>query len=422
MRILHVVGRFPTLSETFVVNQAVGALERGHEVTIYGLLGPPRPEKVHPAVTAWRLAERSVAGQVPTPYGARLRSAVKLLAAYRGRERATALRLLDPLRHGRLALSLRLLHEAVPAFALPPFDIVHCQFGTIALEVLKLRRAGLLPGRLVTSFRGHDISAFVRRRGPRAYAPLFREGDWFIANCEHFRARLEALGCDPARLETLRSGIDLARFAYRPRGAPADRPLRLVTVGRLVEKKGIEFGLHAVASLCAAGLALDYRVVGEGPLRGALEATICALGLAGRVRLEGPLDQAELVRLLDESDILLAPSVTARNGDEDAPVNTLKEAMALGLPVVATRHGGIPELVEDGRSGFLVPERDAGAIAERVAWLAANRAAWPRMGAAGRARLARDYDLDRLNDRLVAIYERLLGRATPEARRQPQVA
>jgi colanic acid/amylovoran biosynthesis glycosyltransferase len=115
---------------------------------------------------------------------------------------------------------------------------------------------------------------------------------------------------------------------------------------------------------------------------------------------------------LDRADVLVAASVTAADGDEEGIPNVLKEAMASGLPVVATRHAGIPELVEDGVSGWLVPERDEAALAAALERLASEPGRWPAMGRAGRARVEREYDIDRLNDRLAALLEHL---TRPEA-------
>jgi colanic acid/amylovoran biosynthesis glycosyltransferase len=128
----------------------------------------------------------------------------------------------------------------------------------------------------------------------------------------------------------------------------------------------------------------------------------------------GAMNQPEIVHLLDDCDIFLGPSVTAADGDQDAPTNVLKEAMALGLPVVATRHGGIPELIEDGVSGILVPERDSAAIASAIERLVADPARWAEMGRAGRAAVEARYDNDRLNDALIETYEAVLHR-TPHA-------
>ena len=132
------------------------------------------------------------------------------------------------------------------------------------------------------------------------------------------------------------------------------------------------------------------------------------LKISHQVNLLGWKNQQEIIDILDTCQIFVAPSVTAKDGNQDAPVNTLKEAMAMGLPVISTYHGGIPELVEDGVSGFLTPERDAEAIAEKLRDLIDHPEVWPQMGQAGRARVEDLYDMNMLNDDLVELYRQLL--------------
>jgi colanic acid/amylovoran/stewartan biosynthesis glycosyltransferase WcaL/AmsK/CpsK len=412
MRILFIVGRFPVLSQTFVINQVAGAAARGHDVSIYEM--STDPEKLcntHPDVMAHDLLSKTFRTlKVPHAWGPRLKSAAHILATTRGTDRFRAVRLLNVAAHGRVALSLRLLHVGQPLIGRGRFDIIHCQFGPYALRALILRRVGIIEGRLVTSFRGYDISSFVRESGEHVYDRLFAEGDWFLANCDFFRNRAIALGCDPTLIRTLGSGIDLRCFPYRPRGRRADQRTRLATVGRLVEKKGIGYAIEAVAALLVRGHDIDFRIIGDGPLRNEYQSLIKRLGVTDRVTLLGAMDQPEIVRVLGDSDIFIGPSVTARNGDQDAPTNALKEAMALGMPVVATRHGGIPELVEDGVSGFLMPERDSCAIVAAVEQLITQPERWAEMGRAGRATVEARYDNERLNDELIRMYEALLPR------------
>jgi colanic acid/amylovoran biosynthesis glycosyltransferase len=156
--------------------------------------------------------------------------------------------------------------------------------------------------------------------------------------------------------------------------------------------------------------------VGRGPLEAALQLAITQAGLDGAARLRGWQPQQAALAMIDRAHVLAQPSIVAANADEEGIPNVLKEAMALGLPVVATRHAGIPELVEDGVSGWLVPERNAEALAGALERLYRHPETWRRMGAAGRAVVERDYDIRRLNDRL----EQLL--ADVAAGRPPQPA
>jgi colanic acid/amylovoran biosynthesis glycosyltransferase len=400
------VWQFPIVSETFVATLAASLAPRVGDLRLLATGGDIPPEPHHPIVAEERLLDRlSVArrsGRIDPRDMMRLARGAPparraFLAALAAADRVVG--------RERLALTRMLSRQ-------PAFDVVHAQFGREGLAALRHRRMGMLRTRaLVTHFRGYDITRFVRENGPRVYDRLFREGDGFIANCAHFRDRAVALGCPPERIAVIGSPIDTDRFAppEAPRPDPGRRTLRLVAVGRLVEKKGFGDAVEAVARLGDIDVRLD--ILGEGPLRPELERRIAAAGLGGRVRLHGAATSDAVLAALHAADIALAPSVAAADGDGDAPVNTLKEAMATGLPVIATDHGGIPELVRPGENGALVPERDALALAAAIRALAARPHDWARLGAAGRAAVIRDYGIDPIARRTLAAYAAALDHA-----------
>jgi colanic acid/amylovoran biosynthesis glycosyltransferase len=151
-----------------------------------------------------------------------------------------------------------------------------------------------------------------------------------------------------------------------------------------------------------------YNIVGEGPLKDDLQALIIELNAQGYVNLLGSKTQPEVLSLLEKSHILLAPSITAKNGDQEGIPVTLMEAMAMGMPVLSTKHSGIPELVQDGVSGVLVPERDIETLLNKLNYLIRHHDNWPAMGRHGRNHIRNEYDINILNDKLERIYLGLL--------------
>ncbi|MCX7595411.1 MAG: glycosyltransferase, partial [Fischerella sp.] len=264
-----------------------------------------------------------------------------------------------------------------------------------------------IQGKLITSFRGYDISWYVQEFGEHVYNELFIKGDFFLTNCEFFKKRIIKLGCDQNKVVVNGSGIDCSRFQFQVRKLESDGKIRIATTGRLVEKKGIEYAIRAVAKVLKIHQNLEYNIVGDGELKGHLQQVIRELNVAEQIKLLGWKNQQEIIEILARAHIFIAPSVTAKDGNQDAPVNTLKEAMAMGLPVISTFHGGIPELVQDGISGFLVPERDADAIAEKLSYFIEHPEIWEQMGKAGRAYVEAHYDINKLNDELVEIYRQV---------------
>ena len=408
MKIAFIVGDFPVVSETFILNQITGLIARGHQVDIYG--HPPEENyKLHPDVEKYHLLDHTYyPPKIPRNYLGRVFKGIGLILHNFPKAPGIVLRSLNIFKYAKTAASLRLLYSVMRLLEAPTYDIIHCQFGILGLEGIILREIGAIKGKLITTFRGYDISWFVQQHGEHIYDALFAQGDFFLANCEYFQEKAIKLGCDPKKLVVHGSGIDSNLFPFKIRKPDINGKIRIATTGRLVEKKGISYAIHAVAKVAQFYPNIEYNIIGDGWLKLELQQLIDSLNLTEQVQLLGWKTQPEIVEIINKSDIFIAPSVTGTDGNQDAPVNTLKEAMIMGLPVIATLHGGIPELVEDGVSGFLVPERDSNAIASKLNYLIEHPELWSTMGQAGRAYVESHYDLNQLNDKLVEIYRRVI--------------
>lgn len=380
MRVAVVPFKFPVFSETFVLNIIGGLLERGHEVDVLPLFRSAHEKDViHPLVNKYGLLNR-------TFYPPRV-----LL--------------------GKKEVYLPWALRDLPLWAHKPYDIVHFQFGEAALKCLPLRRSKVFGGKWVISFRGYDISSYVKQNGQDIYNRLFQEGDLLLSNSEFFRQRLIHLGSDPKRTMVYRSGVDCSKFKFMLKSLRQGECVRITTVGRLVEKKGIEFSVKAVARLVKENMDLEYEIIGDGPLKNVMEDLIDGLGMKDRIRLIGAKDQETVIERLKQSHIFLSSQVTAQDGDQNGPDNTVKEAMAIGLPVIASRSGAIEEVVEDGKTGLLTEERDINGIAEKLKSLIGRPQDWPSITIAARKFVEENYNLEKLNDELVARYQMILNKA-----------
>jgi len=408
MKIAFIVGTFPTLSETFVLNQMTGLLDQGHELDIFAHSNP-HMEKIHPDVEAYRLMERTHYLDMPSNKVKRVLKALGLLAVNFHKAPLRLLEGLNVFKFGKEALSLRLLYALVPFLGKEQeYDIIHCHFGPNGNIGMLLNNLGVR-GRVITSFYGYDISAHVEQFGRTIYDPLFQQGDLFIAISDAVNERLIRLGCDKDKVVKHPLGIDVEKFHSEERKRQIGEKVKILTVARLVEKKGLEYSIKAVAKVVKKHPHVEYNVAGDGPLGSHLESLISESGVKEQVRLLGWQDQDQIRRLYQESHIFVLASVIARNGDQEGTPTVLMEAQAQGLPIVSTLHSGIPEIVLDGRSGFLVPERDVDALAERLQYLIEHPECWPEMGRAGRRFVEEHHDIKKLNRRLVRIYEGLVG-------------
>lgn len=402
LRIGLFVHEFPALSETFVLGQVTGLIDLGCDLCIFA--SDRRDDGFeHADVRRYELGRRTCYLNMPADKLRRVCAAIPLLLRH-WRSRRTW-RALNLFRYGREALSLKLLFWTIRlAEADARFDIVYCHFGLIGRTAAFLREIGALDGVLVTAFHGVDVSALLGLR-PNLYRHLFARGDAFLPISRHWGARLQAYGCDPDRLLVQHMGVDLSRFRIKPRQSDSTAPIRLLTVGRLVEKKGIAYALQAVARARDHGLQLRYTIIGDGPLRQRLETLADELQLRDSVAFLGWRDQEAVIAQMYDHDILIASSVTDQIGDQEGIPVTLMEAMATGMPVISTRHSGIPELVQDGRSGLLVPEADVDGLADAIGKLSADAARRAEMGRSGRAVVEAEFDMTKLNRHLLRIFE-----------------
>jgi len=242
------------------------------------------------------------------------------------------------------------------------------------------------------------------------YAKLFETVDAVTVNSEFTRAQVLKLGCPSNKLHKLSVGLDLDEFAFRERSPEPGKPIRVLTVARLVRKKGHEFSIRAFAKARQEHPQLHYDIVGDGPLRKELEKLVDDLGLRSTVTFHGACDISEVHRRMAESHIFMLASVSV-DGDQEGQGLALQEAQAAGLPVLATNHGAFPEGMVQDQSGFLAPECDVAALAERLGFLVAHPEAWPAMGREGRAFVAGHFDIRRLNQQLVQLYMALTSQS-----------
>ncbi len=353
LRILFVVGTFPWYTKIVIMNQITGMIDRGHDVYIYAEHRPQKHTPI-PEVAAYDLLNKTYYGDLPSD--------------------------------------------------LNTYDVIVCQYGDLAQKYIQLKDQYHLKAKFVTFFRGADITSTSKTRH-HAYDELFAKGDLFLPICGYFQYRLNLLGCNPKKAFVQYSGVDCSKFTYKKRTLPTrNEKISIVSVGRLVTKKALSFMIDAFVKLERKYRNVEYIIVGDGPERSNLEEQIKRRKMSKKIKLVGWKSQEEIVKILHNAHIFVLPSATSQGGNQDAPINVLKEAMLTGLPVVSTFHGGIIELVDDGVNGFLVPERDTESLVKKIGYLIDHPEEWAKMGNIGRKKVIKYFDMEKLNNR----FEKLL--------------
>ena len=269
-------------------------------------------------------------------------------------------------------------------------DLMHIYFGNTGVHLLPLIERWDRP--CVVSFHGMDVQRRETERGYEAnLRKLLRVVPLVLVRSRSIADRLIALDCDPEKIRLNRTGIPVDRFPYHVRTVPADGEWTMVQACRLVPKKGLATALRGFARFAKAFPKSRFLIAGEGPLRRELEELVQILDLGGAVVFLGFLGQTELRELYEKAHIFMHPSELPRDSNQEGIPNSMLEAMASGLPVVATRHGGIPEAVTDGVNGLLAGERDDEGLAKCLFALAQNPARWKAMGAAASEMVAREF-------------------------------
>jgi colanic acid/amylovoran biosynthesis glycosyltransferase len=413
MKVAIITVLFPCPSETFVLSQIKGALDRGVDARIFARDKAANFE-LSESSEKYHLKKRTTyygkgLDIASCPKVSRIFTALKIYLKSSKSTRRTLLKSLNYKKFGKKAFSLQCFYMAYSFsnIGLEDFDVVHCQFGTIGQIAAVLKEVGIIQGSIITSFHGYDLSVYLDKVSDNPYTRLFRCGELFLPISLFWKQKLIKLGCPEDKIIVHRMGVEIDKFRFQPRAQKEGNFIvRIISVGRMVEKKGFEYGIRAFARLYPSHPNLRYLVVGDGELMKYLKSLAKNLGVNKAVSFIGWKEPKEIINLMSGSDIYIAPCVTASNGDQEGIPMVIMEAMALGLPVISTYHTGIPELIENGISGYLVPERDVDLLSNRLEDLIQNNHIWDKLAIAGRTKVEKEYNSKIQNDLLVDLYTR----------------
>lgn len=367
MKITYLVSQFPKLSETFVLGQITGLIDRGHEVEIIALSNPCE-KTVHDDIIKYNLLEK-------VHY-----------VEYHSNE-----------------LGIKFDEELINSLVYT--DIIHAHFAAYpATWALRISEKFGVP--FIFTAHAYDIyidpDIDILRKKFNSAKKVITISDYN----KKYLLNLVGQGFEE-KLQVIRCGIDLNDFKYTERADSNN--ITILFVGRLIEKKGTGFAIEAFSKIANQYDNVELRIIGDGPLLDELVDLINRFNLKERVHLIGSQSKSSVIEEMEKADIFFLPSVTAENSDREGIPVSIIEAQATGLPVVSTLHSGIPEVVSEGESGFLVQEKDTDAMAEKLRDLIQDRNLRVRMGKAGYAHVNehhnREMELEKLNNLIEKVFK-----------------
>ena len=382
MRIAVYADVFVRPTETFIYETTTALAAAGHEVTVFAKERQSAEDRPFPAIDV-----------VPFPWR---------WHPYRMVRRALRPVLGYPEGGEFNAMYARRLTRAISA-ARP--DIILANYGPGGVRMTPVARELGVP--LITSFHGVDASRYLRNpHWCKRYGVMFRQAAAVTGPSEYVRRRLIEAGAAPERTHVLHYGIPTDRILFCPPGERyAGDELRLLFVGRLTPKKDPISLLRSYAAARAAlgGLHSTLTMIGDGPMRDEVAAERDRLGLGEAVKLTGRIPHDEVIAAFRSAHMYVQHSVTAPDGDEEGLPVSITEALAGGLPVVATRHSGIPEVVREGETGYVVDEGDIEGMAAAIVRLARQPARWDEYGRNGRRLLEAAFAVDVVRAKLQGL-------------------
>ncbi|MDB6173467.1 MAG: hypothetical protein JWL59_2778 [Chthoniobacteraceae bacterium] len=289
--------------------------------------------------------------------------------------------------------------------------VLHVYFGHIGVHLIPLLEICGLP--VVVSFHGADgqvgLEKPIHLERTRRMIEL---ATLLLVRSESLAGRLVAIGCPREKIRLHRTGLPLDTIHFQQRTIPEDGQWECLQACRLIEKKGLKTSLRAFAAFLKIYPRARLTIAGEGPRKDALLSLAAELGITEKVSFTGFLSQKELGKLFTKSHLFLHPSELGPDGDQEGVPNSMLEAMANGIPVLATLHGGIQEAVEHGVSGLLVAEGDDAALALAMSALAADPARYFSMSTAAAQRVEAEFNIDVQARTLEKIYREAIAMAS----------
>lgn len=397
MNLLYILDDFPKLSETFILNEITELIKNGINIEILALRNPLETS-TNVDVIENQLFDKTNYFQLPQPSKLQFKNA------------------LSPTFYDCMLKSLRYYYpdsnfkHIVRLSYHAPFyrniDLVHAHFAHYAaVTALQISRMLNKP----FTFTAHAFEIFSRQSYSKERLKMLTDGAEKVITPSAYNKKyiIHETGCTEDKIKIVRATINPEKFNDQKRLYNDENKIKMVAIGRLVEKKGFEYLIKAMSKIVEKEPRTFLSIIGSGELENYLINITRNLGLARSVHFLGAQTNERVLYELSSSDLAVLPCVVAEDGDMDVCPLTLQEAMAMRIPVVSTRIGSIPELITDGVEGLLVPERDESTLAQAILRLINDTSLRLEMGKRGREKILREFNIKTQAQNLLTIWGKI---------------
>lgn len=403
--ICFVVPQFPTVSQTFIVNQIVAAKKQGYAVCVLtSKLGTLEQSSQGKLLEQYQLLKDTMVidYQIPKTKLKQLMVGLGLILKY---FKFWIQPVPITIKHRVLNWPFLLQFYA----QLKHIEVFHVQFALGGVAIAEMKANGLLKAKLITTFHGHDAhyrNATVLTHLQKTYKTVFKVSNYITVNTPFLKKQVLVLGCRPETLKVVPMGIDVAYFKPRhQKTLPVNQPVKLISVGRFIAFKGFKYAIKTIKIVVDKGINVHYTLVGEGPLLTELQQEISALNLQHHVTLVGRKNQEAIRELLDNHEVFLMSSVTDATGRCETQGVVTAEAQAMGLPVVAFNSGGVPYTIHDGETGILVKEKDVDRYAQAILEMINDSEKYQAMSVQAREFAVANFSNELMLEHFMSLYE-----------------
>jgi len=396
MKIAYILSEFPVLSETFILNEIVEVIKNGHKVEIFSL-SKPTGDLIHKEIDEYKLLEKT---HYFSDFSVKSILKINLLTFLKNFLRLVKFNIGGIIFHPkRVYYNLKLAYFAT---IIQNFDIIHSHFATYSTTVaMQISRVTGKP----FTFTMHGYDTFIDLYAQNLREKIDNSATVFTPSIFNKNYIISKTQCDESKIKVIHATINPKKFERKIK--KENNQIKILTVARLVEQKGIEYLIKSMKIVTEKYPDIVLNIGGDGPLRNELKNLVDINNLQENINFLGPITDESYVKELETSTIVALPCTVAKDNNRDVCPLTLQEAMSMEVPVVSTDIASIPELIDNGKSGILVPEKDEKTLAEAIIKLIENPDLGQKMGKEGRKKILNEFNIELQVKKLIDVWKQI---------------